>query len=67
MAVNLYCHNMNSKEHNTMSTYKNEPKPQEEPKEGYRWVQNLMSGKWIQEPKDTPWTCSVASESYWSN
>jgi hypothetical protein len=50
-----------------MSTYKQEPKPQEQPKEGYRWVRNLMSGKWIQEAVDTPWTCSVASESYWSN
>jgi len=50
-----------------MSTYKNEPKPTEEPREGYRWVQNLLSGKWIQERIDTPWSCSVASESYWSN
>lgn len=50
-----------------MSTYKSEPKPTEEPKEGYKWVQNIMSGKWIQEQVDTPWTCSVQSESYWSS
>ena len=36
-----------------------------EAKDGYKWVQNLMSGTWIQESKDTPYTCSVASESYW--
>jgi hypothetical protein len=47
--------------------YVNEPKPTEEPREGYRWVQNMMSGKWIQEAIDTPYSCSVASESYWSS
>lgn len=36
-------------------------------KEGYRWVVNLMSGKRIQESIDTPYTCSVASETYWSS
>lgn len=46
--------------------YKNEPKPTEAPKEGYRWVQNMMSGKWIQEAVDTPHCCSVGSETYWS-
>lgn len=46
--------------------YVNEAKPTEAPKEGYRWVQNLMSGKWIQELIDTPNYCSVGSESYWS-
>jgi hypothetical protein len=50
-----------------MTAYQNEPKPTEKPQEGYRWVKNLLSGKWIQERIDTPWSCSVASESYWSN
>ena len=35
--------------------------------ETYRWVQNLMSGKPTRERYDTPWSCSVASESYWSS
>lgn len=30
-------------------------------------VTNLMTGKKVQERADTPWHCSVASESYWSN
>lgn len=29
-------------------------------------VQNLMSGQMVLEAIDTPWCCSVASESYWS-
>lgn len=32
----------------------------------YRWVQNLMSRKWVLESKDTPHCCSVGSETYWS-
>lgn len=28
---------------------------------------NLMTGKEFQERYDIPWTCSAASESYWSN
>ena len=47
--------------------YVNHPKPTEAPKEGYRWVQNLLSGIWIQEAIDTPRCCSVGSEAYWSN
>jgi hypothetical protein len=33
------------------------------------WVEvtNLMTGKRVMERADTPWHCSVASESYWSN
>lgn len=34
--------------------------------EGNEWVQNLMSGIWIQEAIDTPRCCSVGSEAYWS-
>lgn len=32
------------------------------------WVtrRNLMSGMPVQERYDQPWSCSVASESYWS-
>lgn len=48
-------------------TYRNEPKPSTAPKEGYRWVQNSMSGRWVEERIDTPYSCSVASESYWCN
>lgn len=32
----------------------------------HRQVRNLMSGALVWEPKDTPYTCSVSSESYWS-
>lgn len=31
-----------------------------------RSVRNLMTGKQVWEDMDTPWTCSVASETYWS-
>lgn len=30
-------------------------------------VTNLMTGEQVLERADTPWHCSVASESYWSN
>lgn len=42
-------------------------RPTEAPKPGCRWVQNLMTGAWMQEREGTPYYCSVASESYWSN
>lgn len=32
-----------------------------------RMVTNLMTGKLVEEDVNTPWSCSVASESYWSN
>lgn len=32
-----------------------------------REVTNLMTGKKVMERADTPWSCSVASESYWSS
>jgi hypothetical protein len=32
-----------------------------------REVINLMTGKPVLERADTPWSCSVASESYWSS
>ena len=30
-------------------------------------VMNVMTGKLVDENINTPWSCSVASESYWSN
>jgi heme oxygenase len=33
--------------------------------ESYREVRNAMSGKIVKEHYLTPWSCSVASESYW--
>jgi hypothetical protein len=30
-------------------------------------VRNIMSGEWVMESTGTPYSCSVASESYWSN
>lgn len=35
--------------------------------EGMEWVQNLMSGIWVQQAKDTPYACRVDRESYWCN
>lgn len=32
-----------------------------------REVRNLMTGQLVMERADTPWSCSVASESYWSS
>jgi hypothetical protein len=29
-------------------------------------VKNLMTGKDVQIPSDTPWCCNPASETYWS-
>jgi hypothetical protein len=34
---------------------------------GTREVVNLMSGETVRESVNTPWNCSVASESYWCN
>ena len=31
-----------------------------------RKVQNMMTGQWVEESINTPYCCSVASESYWS-
>jgi hypothetical protein len=33
---------------------------------GMKTVKNLMSGKDVQIPADTPWCCNPASETYWS-
>lgn len=46
---------------------KPEPKPTKPPMTGYHWVMNIMSGKWVEEKDGTPWSCSVASETYWSS
>jgi hypothetical protein len=32
----------------------------------YRRVKNIMTGDLVWESVDTPWSCSVASEAYWS-
>ncbi len=32
-----------------------------------RLVRNLMTGLMVEEPEDTPFICSVASETYWSS
>ena len=37
-----------------------------EVRETYVTRKNLMTGEEFQERFDTPWTCSPASESYWS-
>ncbi len=31
----------------------------------YISVKNLMSGVWVWQEKDTPWSCRVDSETYW--
>lgn len=38
-----------------------------QPREGYRFVRNIMSGKMIEEAIGTPFSCSVSSEAYWSS
>jgi hypothetical protein len=35
------------------------------PREGYKLVENALTGKLVEEPIDLPFTCSVASETYW--
>jgi hypothetical protein len=42
------------------------PKPKKAPKRGYKWVQNLLTQKWIQIPTDTPYCCDPSMERYWS-
>jgi hypothetical protein len=32
----------------------------------YKTVKNLMTGKEVTIPSDTPWCCNPASETYWS-
>jgi hypothetical protein len=52
-----------------MQMFQNNPsntKPTEPPKEGYEWVINLMTGQWVQQEVNTPWSCRVDSETYWS-
>lgn len=33
----------------------------------YHYVTNVMSGKRVKEPVDTPYGCSVGDEAYWCN
>ena len=51
---------------NDKTTKNNDQKPTEAPKPGYKWVQNLMTGKWIQVEDKTPLCCDPSSETYWS-
>lgn len=32
----------------------------------YRVVRNIMNNRWVKEDINTPYSCSVASETYWS-
>ena len=41
-----------------------QPKPQQPAREGYEWVQNIMTGQWVEQLKDTPHCCRVDSETY---
>jgi uncharacterized protein with PIN domain len=34
---------------------------------GKHWVRSVMSGEQVLEHSGTSWTCSVASETYWSS
>jgi len=34
---------------------------------GAKTVKNLMTGKMIDIPEDTPWCCDPSSETFWSN
>jgi hypothetical protein len=36
-------------------------------KPSYHQVRNCMTGQLVWESVDTPWSCSVASEAYWSS
>jgi len=38
----------------------------EKARPGKAWVKSIF-GDWCQESPDTPWTCSVQSETYWSS
>ena len=37
----------------------------DEAPDGKKWIQNIMSEYWILEDEETPFTQSVASETYW--
>lgn len=43
------------------------PKLTYEVHQTYREVRNIMSGKIVKEHYKTPYSCSVASETYWSS
>jgi hypothetical protein len=44
----------------------NIPKPSKDPKEGHKWIRNMMSGRWIEIAEDTPRCCDPSTELYWS-
>jgi hypothetical protein len=37
----------------------------DEAPDGKKWIRNIMSNYWILEDEETPFTQSVASETYW--
>jgi hypothetical protein len=57
---------MFNKERNMTQTTQPPAKPQQAPREGYEWVQNLMTGQWVEQEIDTPYCCRVDSERYWT-
>lgn len=38
--------------------------PREPLKPGHKWVKNLLGGKWVQIPENTPLCCDPSSETY---
>lgn len=42
-------------------------KPTYPPKKDHEWIQNIMSGYWVESPIGTPFQSTVASEHYWSS
>ena len=50
----------------TQAKQEKQAKPTEEPKKGFKWVQNLMSGVWVQIEENTPFCCDPSTETYWS-
>lgn len=41
------------------------PDTGEKAQPGFQWVRNVRFGGWQQEAVDTPYYCSVSSETYW--
>jgi len=58
--------NLSMLEHTVRQTWRAAQGFRFEIHETYRTVLNLMTREPVQERYDTPWSCSVASESYWS-
>ena len=50
-----------------MTGRKINPETGEKAPKGEQWVKSAMNGAWVKEAIDTPFTCSVASETYWAS